>query len=123
MSNSKKRCADAKKMLTLTDQMHLRQFYKRRRLLSDKVRSVAMKYKTGVYIVGRPGTGKTRLVDDTLKKCDATAASCKGHLTPVGLFRVFERHQDNVIVVDDAPSLLNKPLALHRLMAAYERQS
>ena len=42
-----------------TDEGHLANFAAKLQLIEDRVRSVALKYQTASYIVGRSGTSKT----------------------------------------------------------------
>lgn len=86
-------------------------------LLSDRVRSVASRYQTGAYLVGRPGGGKTHTVCRVLDEVGVDYVLVNGRVTPAALFDEFEERPDSVIVIDDVPTLFGNPLAAQILMA------
>jgi Cdc6-like AAA superfamily ATPase len=52
-------------LLSPEGENHFESLRKQLTLISDRAVGVAEKYQTGVYLTGRPGTGKTRTVSDT----------------------------------------------------------
>jgi hypothetical protein len=100
------------------DEKQLRIYQKRCELLQDRTVSVTQRYQTGVYIVGRTGSGKTHTVLDALEKMEASYVVRNSHMTPMGLFEELANHPEHTIVLDDIPNLFGKPQALQILMAA-----
>jgi hypothetical protein len=89
-----------------------------REQVSDRVCSVALGYHTGAYISGRTGTGKTFLVEQTLRNLNIATMYRNARITALGLFRLMETHRQHVIVLDDIPALVKDPQALPVLLAA-----
>lgn len=87
-------------------------------ILRDRVRQVAKRQSTGVYIYGRPGTAKTYTVVKTLEGMGVPYERNAGHLTPIGLFKLLEENQDRVVVLDDVSAIFNAPISLQILLAA-----
>lgn len=116
--NLKPHRAKADTRLSREDQAHLRAYERRCQLLRDRVNSVSQGYHTGVYIVGRPGTGKTHVVQKSLDATDASYIFRNSRMTPMGLFAELESHPEHTIVLDDVSCLFNQPPALQILLAA-----
>jgi hypothetical protein len=56
---------------------------------------VAGQYSTVVYLFGRPGTAKTYTVRAVLEtEVKEPYVYQRGHLTPLGLFELIEKHPD-----------------------------
>jgi hypothetical protein len=87
-------------------------------LLADRVRSVALGYQTGAYLVGRPGSGKTHTVRTVLEEAEANHVLLNGRVSPAALFDTIEERPDSVIVIDDVPTLFDNLQAAQILMAA-----
>lgn len=105
--------------LSPEDHQHYLTFQRRCNFLRDRTQSVAGAYQTGVYICGRPGSGKTFTVLKTLKEIkDAKYIFRNSRMTPMGLYEELAEHPEHVFVLDDIPSLLDHRQALQILMAA-----
>ena len=89
-------------------------------LIRDRVRSVAYRYQTGAYIVGRAGTGKTHIVRETLDGLGDGSQWVyrNARISPANLFEVFQQYADATIVIDDVPLLFSNKQGLQILMAA-----
>lgn len=89
-------------------------------LIRDRVIQAVERYQTSTYIVGRPGTGKTHVIKETLASLGADVGwkYSQGYVSPTALFELFRDHPDSVIVIDDVPELFKKPQAKQILMAA-----
>ena len=70
------------------DRQHLMSFERRCDFLRDRTRSVSGGYQCGVYIVGRPGAGKSYVVRETLEELDARYIWRNVRMSPLGLFGV-----------------------------------
>ena len=62
----------------------VKKFEARLQLIRDRVGSVSGGYKTGVYIVGRPGTSKTFTVKEELEQLDRPWVIKNARMTPMG---------------------------------------
>jgi alkylated DNA repair dioxygenase AlkB len=92
---------------------------RRQAVLRDRVRGVAKKYSTGLYLFGRPGTAKTHTVCGVLdKEIPEPYVYQRGHLTPVGLFELLAQHPDSVVVLDDLAAIFRSDVALQILLSA-----
>jgi len=87
-------------------------------VVRDRVRGVAIGLHVGLYLYGRPGTGKTRTVLTTLADAEARCHYHRGHATPMGLFDLLAEHHRSVIVLDDVAGLLTQNVAVQLLLAA-----
>jgi len=92
-------------------------------VIRDRVRAVSDGDAPGLYLYGRPGTGKTRTVRRTLHALEARETYHAGHLTPLGLFDLMAAHPDGVLVLDDVGELLRQRVAVQLLLAALGGQS
>lgn len=109
--------------LAEVDRHHLARFDELRKMLRDRVRSVALKYQVAAYIVGRPGTGKTYTVMETLRQLEAdkqfqvsyTMKNAK--VTAPGLWRLFSDYRESTVVLDDVPSIVTEKTAQAILIA------
>ena len=73
---------------------------------------------TGVFIHGRPGTGKTWDVEETLEKAiPGNWLRPRGHVTPGGLPELMEDYISGVLFLDDLLELLKSPVAQQHLCA------
>ena len=96
-------------------------FRLRNQAVSDLVRGVARHYYPGLYLFGRPGTGKTFTVLRTLEACGLTPVYHRGHITSLGLFQMIDENSESVIVLDDVAAIFGMPIALQILLAALGR--
>ncbi len=100
----------------------LETLYSRQAVVRDRVRGVALKLHTGLYLFGRAGTGKTHGVRQTLEGTGVPYHYHDGHLTDLGLFDLLEEQHDRVIVLDDVSSLFERKVGLQLLLAALGNQ-
>jgi hypothetical protein len=99
----------------------LREYDQRLNVLRDYVRSVVKGYSSGLYVFGRPGCGKTSTVSQVLEQEQELFYSYqRGHLSPKGLFGLFQEHHDELIVLDDITMIFKSEGALQLLLAALE---
>ena len=84
----------------------------------DLVRGVAGRYYPGLYLHGRPGTGKTHTVLEALAASRMPVVYRRGHLTSLGLFDLMEAHPGGLLVLDDLGEIFKYPIALQILLAA-----
>lgn len=106
--------------LNLSDeeQTHLAVFEHMRDLLRDRTRAVADRYQNGTYIVGRPGSSKTRTVVEELERLNSAWTYRNSRMTSLGLWALLEEHPEHTIVLDDIPSLVSEKPAQQILLAA-----
>jgi hypothetical protein len=88
----------------------------------DLVRGVAKRYATGLYLYGRPGTGKTHTVLGRLDELHSPPAYHSGHVTPMGLFELLAENAEGVVVLDDVAQLFRSEVAVQVLLAALGRR-
>lgn len=98
----------------------LQSFEKKQQLIRDRVASVAHRYHTGAYLVGRPGTSKTHTVLEELAEIDIPWVYKNARMTPMGLFGFIAEHPEHVIVLDDITSLFKNDQAVQILLAALD---
>lgn len=96
----------------------MQEFQRLRDLLRDGTRSVAERYQTGWYLVGRPGSSKTHTVVETLNELDVPWTYRNARMSALGLWALLEEHPEDTVVLDDIPILLKQEQALQILMAA-----
>lgn len=87
-------------------------------LLCDHVKSTALGYSNGLFIHGRPGTGKTYTVTRVLEKLGILWKPCNSQMTPRGLFDLLKDNPSSIFVLDDVHSFLIKAEARQVLLAA-----
>jgi hypothetical protein len=100
----------------------LAELWRRKAIVFDFVRGVARQYATGLYLHGRPGTGKTLMVRAVLEQeiREIYTYRC-GHLTPRWLLSMMLSNPDGVIVLDDVGAVLKSDVALQTvLLSAFE---
>jgi hypothetical protein len=97
---------------------HYGELVKKLKVVKDRVRGVVWGESNGMYLYGRPGTSKTHTVCSTLDTLAVNYTYNNGHLTPVGVFDLFEENRDRIIVLDDVSAIFNQPIALQLLLAA-----
>jgi hypothetical protein len=100
----------------------LEELNRRQAVIRDRVRGVALRHHTGLYLFGRAGTGKTYGIRKTLEEEGCKYAYHSGHLTPMGLFDLVGEFHDRVIVLDDVGELFAQRIALQILLAALGHQ-
>ncbi|QJW93091.1 hypothetical protein [Frigoriglobus tundricola] len=93
----------------------------RQDIIGDYVRGVALRYSTGLYLFGRPGTAKTHTVRAVLDgELNEPYVYRHGHLTPGGLFDLLAEHPEALIVLDDLVDVFRSDIALQILLSALE---
>ncbi len=102
------------------DRESLDELEKKFQLIRDRVGSVALGYHTGAYLVGRPGTAKTRTVKDELELLAVPSDVRNARMTPMGLFSHIAEHPEHVLVLDDITSLFKSDQAIQILLAALD---
>jgi hypothetical protein len=117
-NDKKQKRGKAVSNLSPADHEQLAGFERRCDLIRDRVRSVADRYQNGLYLVGRPGSGKTYTVEETLQDLGARYTCRNCHMTPAGLWEELKEHPDHILVLDDIPVLLRQPQAQQVLLAA-----
>lgn len=110
--------AEVNLALSMEEQFQQMLFEDQLELMRDRVRSVALGYHTGAYLVGRPGAGKTQTVIEELERLDVPFTCRNSRMTSKGLFRLIETHPEHTLVLDDIPSLMQERYALQTLLAA-----
>lgn len=98
----------------------IKEFEAKLQLIRDRVASVAHRYHTGCYLVGRPGTSKTFTVRQTLDRLEEPNLYCNARMTPWGLFCVLAEHPEHIIVIDDITSLFKSDQAMQVFLAALD---
>ena len=71
--------------LSEEDKRHLLAFERQRDFIRDRTRSVADMYHNGCFLVGRAGTGKTRLVTEVLNQIEALWTYRNARMSAMGL--------------------------------------
>ena len=91
-------------------------------VLRDVVGAVADGGLLGMYVFGRPGTGKSYLVRDELERRETRYIYTGGHITAKGLFQLLRRFPDALHVLDDVESVFRYTQAVEILRAALASQ-
>jgi hypothetical protein len=91
--------------------------------LRDLVRAVADAGLLGLYVFGRPGTGKSFLTQDELELRETRYIHSAGHITAKGLFQLLRAHPSDLHVLDDVESVFRYPQAVEILRAALASQN
>jgi len=86
--------------------------------IRDQIRAVAFGQSKGYYLFGKPGTGKTFVVRETLRNSGCKFYVHQGHVTARALFDIFMMHFDEVIVLDDVTAVFKDTIAVQLLLAA-----
>ncbi len=102
------------------DRQLVQQLETKLQLIRDRVASVAHRYHTACYLVGRPGTSKTFTVRTELERLEEPWAYQNARMTPMGLFDFLAEHPEHVIVLDDIGSLFKNDQAMQILLAALD---
>jgi len=102
------------------DRQLVQQLDEKLQLIRDRVASVAHRYHTACYLVGRPGTSKTFTVRTELERLEEPWAYQNARMTPMGLFSFLAEHPEHVIVLDDIGSLFKNDQAMQILLAALD---
>ncbi|HTU93383.1 MAG TPA: hypothetical protein VMF69_25100 [Gemmataceae bacterium] len=104
--------------LSAVDAAHLVSLRKKIHLLWDLVTAVAKSYKTGLFLHGPGGVGKSYNVLTRLKDLDVPFIPFNSRMTPKGLFQTLEKAPDAVFVLEDMERLTKEPDAQGVLRSA-----
>lgn len=102
----------------VADQDALEGFEKWRALLRARTLSVAHRYQTGAYICGRPGTGKTHVVRETIDAEGLPHIYRNSSMSANGLWEELEANPETTLILDDISNLFTYKRALQVLLAA-----
>ena len=91
-------------------------------LIRDRTRGVAIGHTLGFYLYGRPGTGKSHVVKQTLDELNVKYRYQQGYVTAKGFFDLIAQNRDKLIVLDDVSSLFCDRTALQILLAALDNE-
>jgi hypothetical protein len=80
-------------------------------LVRDRVQGVAEGYANGMFLWGEGGTGKSFVVEQTLKELGRAYRLTNSRLTGRGLFDLLQSHPDTVHVVEDCETLFSDKTA------------
>lgn len=100
------------------DAQLVRELEAKLQIIRDRVGSVAHRYHTACYLVGRPGTSKTYTVKEELQRLDMPWVYQNARMTPMGLFGFLADHPEHIIVLDDIASLFKNDQAIQVFLAA-----
>lgn len=106
------------KPLSATDQANLASLRKKIHLLFDLVTGVAKGYKTGLFLHGPGGVGKSYNVLKHLKDLDVPHILFNSRMTGKGLFQALQQAPDAVFVLEDMERLTKDPDAQGVLRSA-----
>jgi hypothetical protein len=104
--------------LSKTDETSLATLELKSHVVRDKTTAVVKKYKTGFYLWGRGGVGKSFLVLNRLKELDVPYKLFNSRLTPKALFLALAENQDAIHVIEDCERLCHEPDAQGVLRSA-----
>jgi hypothetical protein len=104
--------------LSNKDAQQVQELEAKLQIIRDRVGSVAHRYHTACYLVGRPGTSKTYTVKEELERLDMPWVYQNARMTPMGLFGFLEDHPEHITVLDDIASLFQSDQAVQILLAA-----
>jgi hypothetical protein len=91
---------------------------KKLNLVCDLVGGVAKHYKTGLYLYGRGGMGKSYTVVQHLKRLDVPYQLCNSRMTAKGLFTTLQKAPGAIHVLEDMERLTKDPDAQGVLRSA-----
>src|SRR5437868_6969407 len=100
------------------DEEALARLKKKQSLVCDHITAVAKRYKTGLYLYGPGGMGKSYTVLQHLKHLDVTYQLCNSRMTAKGLFETLEKARDAIHVLEDMERLTKDPDAQGVLRSA-----
>jgi hypothetical protein len=105
--------------LSATDQKHLETLECKLQVIRDRTRSVALGYRTGMYLWGEGGIGKSYAVISTLEGDKVDYLLHNSRLTGRGLFDLLMEFPGKVHLLEDCEPLLSDKNALGVLRSAY----
>ncbi len=104
--------------LSAADAAHLGSLRKKLHLLWDLVTGVAKGYKTGLFLHGPGGVGKSFNVLQRLKDLDVHHIVYNSRMTPKGLFQALQKNPDAIFVLEDMERITKEPDAQGVLRSA-----
>lgn len=107
--------------LSTFDKEFLASLEKKLLFLRDLVTGVAKGFKTGLYLHGTGGCGKSYGVVNQLEKLDVSHRLYNSRITAKGLFLALHAAKDQVIVIEDCERLTKDPDAQGVLRSALWR--
>jgi hypothetical protein len=103
-----------------SDRKFLASLRQKLQIIRDRVRGVAERYYSGVYVVGRPGTSRTYSVRKELNRCTKDWLYRNARMSAMGLFDLLAEYPHHVIVLDDIHSLFTDRQAIQILLPALD---
>ena len=100
------------------DQKNLEAFEHLLRLIKVRVNGVAKRTHVGIYLYGRPGTGKTIAVLEALEESKANFQYLNCRVSPGGLYQAMRENPEDSFVLDDVNTLYKHPQGLQVFLAA-----
>ncbi len=104
--------------LPAAHQAALDSFERKLQLLRDHVMAVIKEFKTGLFLYGPGGAGKSYTVLDLLKRQEASYKLFNSRMTAKGLFLALEQAPDAIHVLEDMERLTRDPDAQGVLRSA-----
>jgi hypothetical protein len=96
--------------LSETDQQHLDGYKQKQQTVIDRVNGIIHRRHNGLYVWGETGVGKTFNIEETLKKAQGRGGrshkKLTGKCTPLGLFELARDYSDDILFIDDDPTLV-----------------
>lgn len=87
----------------------LAHFKRKQQLICDLVTAVVMLFKTGLFLYGRGGEGKSFIVLSRLKELNAPYVLSNSRMTAKGLFLALKNAPDAIHVLEDMERLTKDP--------------
>jgi hypothetical protein len=104
--------------LSPSDQKHLETLEGKVQIIRDRTRSVALGYRTGMYLWGEGGIGKSYSVISTLDQLNADYLLNNSRLTGRGLFDLLREYPAKLHLLEDCEPLFGDRHALGVLRSA-----
>jgi hypothetical protein len=92
--------------LSEADVRHLKEYLKKGQLVRDGVIGVIRGRSTGLYLWGPGGTGKSHVVNDTLREYFVNYRLHNSRMDGRGLFTAMERDPDAIHVLEDCEQMM-----------------
>jgi hypothetical protein len=109
--------------LTVEEKEHLATYNKRLRHIRDAVRGVVKQFHCGLFLSGEGGTGKSWTVLRQLKRLQANFVLHNSRMTGRGLVDTLNERPSDILVIEDAETLMDDPKAVSVLKSALWSQS
>ncbi len=112
----------AEKAATAEERDALKFYQDNLQKIEDNVALVMGGYRTGMYLWGRHGTGKSWTVKHTMLKHDPDTVYLTGHCDPDGFFAALQANPAGHICLDDTSSLFSTKTGKQLAAAALGKQ-